>query len=92
MRLQYWPAGIMLLEAPFLLGFIGYQNVSVAITGRTTVDVGLQSAYVALQEVVITAFATDALTGVNERDRASSAVKVDMSAVSTISATSAMME
>jgi hypothetical protein len=26
MRLQYWPAGIMLLAAPLLLGFIGYQH------------------------------------------------------------------
>ncbi|MFC2111639.1 SusC/RagA family TonB-linked outer membrane protein [Bacteroidota bacterium] len=70
-------------------GFIGYKNISYSIAGRTTLDVGLESAFVALQEVVIIAHATDALSGVNERDRASSAVKVDMSAVSTISATSA---
>lgn len=25
-RRQYWPAGIMLLLAPILLGFIGYQH------------------------------------------------------------------
>ena len=25
-RRQYWPAGIMLLLAPVLLGFIGYQH------------------------------------------------------------------
>lgn len=25
-RKQYWPAGIMLLAAPLLLGFIGYQH------------------------------------------------------------------
>jgi TonB-linked SusC/RagA family outer membrane protein len=70
-------------------GFVGYKNTSVAVAGKTTVDVALESAFVALQEVVVTAQVTDALTGVNERDRASSAVKVDMSAVSTISATSA---
>ncbi len=25
-RRQYWPAGIMLIAAPLLLGFIGYQH------------------------------------------------------------------
>lgn len=25
-RRQYWPAGLMLIAAPLLLGFIGYQH------------------------------------------------------------------
>jgi len=69
--------------------FVGFENVTEEPANRTTINVQLSSSMIALEDVVVVAQVTDALSGINERDRASSAVKVDMSDISKLSVTSA---
>jgi len=69
--------------------FIGYKNVTESIDGRTTINIEFENSAIALEDVVIVAQVTDPLTGINERDRATSAVKVDMTEIKNISVTSA---
>jgi TonB-linked SusC/RagA family outer membrane protein len=69
--------------------FVGYENITEETSNRTIINIKLSSSTIALEDVVVVAQVTDAMTGINERDRASSAVKVDMSEINKISVTSA---
>lgn len=75
-----------------LLGFssIGYKAKEISLGGRSKLDVQIEPESVELEEVVVIAKTeTDPLTGVSERNNASSRVKVDMSNTQTIGAISA---
>ena len=76
-------------DARLQYSFIGYKNVTEIIGARTTIDVTMESSAIAMEEVVVTAQVRDEMTGINERDRATSTVKVDMSEIKNISVTSA---
>lgn len=75
-----------------LLGFssIGYKTKEINLSGRSKLDVQIEPESVELEEVVVTAKAeTDPLTGVSDRNNASSRVKVDMAKSRSIGAISA---
>lgn len=76
-------------DASLKFSFIGYSNVTEVVGNRTEINVVFESSAIAMEEVVVVAQITDPLTGINERDRATSAVKVDMSEMKNISVTSA---
>lgn len=76
-------------DASLRFSFIGYKNITEQVSGRTIIDVALESSAIELEDVVVVAQVTDPLTGITERDRATSAVKVDMSEIKNISVTSA---
>lgn len=76
-------------DARLQYSFIGYKNIVESVSGRTTLDISLSSSAIALEDVVVVAQVVDPLTGINERDRATSAVRVDMTEIKNISVTSA---
>lgn len=74
-------------DAVIMFGFIGYKAQEIPLNGRTRLDVVLESESFDLEEVTITARVdNDPLTGIAQRNMASSRVKIDMTdAVSSIS-------
>lgn len=76
-------------EARLQFSFIGYKNITESVAGRTTIDISFTSSAIAMDEVVVVAQVRDPLTGINERDRATSTVKMDMTEISKLSVTSA---
>ncbi|MDC0584375.1 SusC/RagA family TonB-linked outer membrane protein [Bacteroidales bacterium] len=68
--------------------FIGYKTVKETSGGRTQIDIKLESESIQGQEVVVTAEGAKTLSGVAQRDIASSSVKVDLKDMGNVSVTS----
>jgi TonB-linked SusC/RagA family outer membrane protein len=63
----------------FKVSYIGYKASEFTLSGRTSIEIQLESESIQMEEVVITAESKqDALTGVAERDITGSRVKIDM--------------
>ena len=66
-------------DAVIMFGFIGYKAVEIPLEGRTILDIELETESFGIEEVTITAKAdSDPLTGVSQRNMATSRVKIDL--------------
>jgi TonB-linked SusC/RagA family outer membrane protein len=77
-------------DAIIMISFIGYKPQEIPLNGRKTLNVELESESYDLEAVTVTATASnDPLTGVSQRNMASSRVKIDMAESKHIVAVSA---